>query len=173
MIHYDGKSVALSPDIPFNARDQRNLPEVFKWCRQYTLIDQESHNKWLANISKDPTIKMFGIVCGKALKSQNVGVCGLTSIDHVNQKAEFSLYIFPKYHSSGYGKDALYTLLKHGFNDLNLNRIWGEVYDGNPAMILFESLGFKKEGIQRQSYFRQGRFINSHIISILRDEWIS
>jgi RimJ/RimL family protein N-acetyltransferase len=102
-----------------------------------------------------------------------VGVCGLTSIDLINQRAEFSLYIGPEYQGLGYGKAALLTLITHGFRVLNLNCIWGETFNKNPAAEMFEELGFKKEGTRRDFYFRDGRFINAHLYSLLRSEWKS
>jgi RimJ/RimL family protein N-acetyltransferase len=125
----------------------------------------------LKRIADDRTIRMFTVVGG--VKHEDVGVCGLTSIDHVNQSAEFSLYIGWEYQREGYGLDALETLVRHGFTALNLNRIWGEVFDENPAMEMFKQVGFKLEGKLRESYFRDGRFIHSHMISLLRNDWCS
>lgn len=158
--------VTLTEDIPRDAFTWRNMALVFKWCRQYTLVDEISHRRWLEAITTDPKIKMYGITADKEV----VGVCGLTSIDRVNQNAEFSLYIAPNWQRRGYGKKALYTLVKHGFEDHNLHRIWGETFDGNPAAGMFEGLGFTKEGTLRESYFRSGRFIDSHIYAILREK---
>lgn len=168
MILFPGKSVGLDSEIPIDARIWRNDPSVFKWCRQYSLITQSDHDAWLERLKSDHSIKMFSIV---TTSSQPVGVCGLTSIDKHNQTAEFSLYIAPKEQSKGYGKDALWSLLNHGFFDLNLNRIWGETFDGNPALDMFIDLGMKEEGTLRASYFRSGKYINSKIVSMLRDEF--
>jgi hypothetical protein len=100
-----------------------------------------------------------------------VGVCGLTSIDWVNRRAEFSLYIDPDRQKDGLGKAALQTLLHHGFMTLGLNCIWGETFDLNPAAKLFEGLGFIKEGSRRDFYYRDGRFIDAHLYSLLRRHW--
>lgn len=103
--------------------------------------------------------------------SQMVGVAGLTSLDSLNQTAEFSLYIAPEYQQRGYGKAALKELVKVGFEDWNLYRIWGETFDGNPAAKMFESIGFRKEGTLRGTYYKEGRHINSHIYSITRPDY--
>ena len=163
-----GAQVVLVPDIPPQARQWRNMPEVWKWCRQYAPIDENHHAKWLERIAADPTIKMFGI---EGDNRRPIGVCGLTSIDRVNQKAEFSLYIAPTEQAKGYGKDALKTLLQHAFFHQNLWRVWGEVYAGNPALKTFGELGFKVEGVLREDYFRNGKFIDVHRIAILRKDF--
>ena len=83
----------LVAEIPKQAREWRNHPDVWKWCRQYTLISPKQHEKWLEKIENDPRIKMFGIKHNET----ELGVCGLTSIDKHNQSAEFSLYIAPEF----------------------------------------------------------------------------
>lgn len=160
--------VELVAEIPAKAREWRNDPAIWKWCRQNALISRAAHMRWLDRIETDPTIKMFGVRINAAA---DIGVCGLTSIDRINQCAEFSLYIAPEFQRRGYAKEALKLLLDHGFKDQNLNRIWGETFDGNPALRMFIDLGMRLEGTSRQAYFRGGKFIDCHRVAILRSEW--
>lgn len=141
----------------------RNNPEIYQWCRQYEPISWESHSAWFKRIQGDASIKMFGIYTPGL-----VGVCGLTSIDWVNRRAEFSLYVGPEYKGLGYGEAALRGLIRHGFDVLGLNSIWGEVFAGNPAMEMFRKVGFKDEGVRRQFYYRKGKFIDAYLCSIQR-----
>jgi RimJ/RimL family protein N-acetyltransferase len=159
--------IKLGADIPDEARMWRNLYAVRKWCRQHTLIDEYNHEMWLASQAESSRIKMFGIWN----HHECVGVCGFTSIDMLNRNAEFSLYINPKKQRKGYGKLALQTLLRHGFEDFGFERIWGETFDGNPAMNIFIDVGMEIEGTFRNAYFREGQFINSFIVSVLKDEF--
>lgn len=159
--------VILTADIPYQARDWRNDREVNRWCRQDSVISLPAHTRWLSKIETDPTIRMFG-VCSEA---NPIGVCGFTSINQHNRTAEFSLYIAPAYQRKGYGAKALELLLYHGFQDLGFNRIWGEVFIGNPAMQMFMALGFEVEGCLRETYFKHGEFIDSQIVSMLAREF--
>ena len=159
--------IQLSPEIPQSARAWRNAPEIYRYCRQRTPISEAEHMDWLHSLPTRKDVKMFGV----RWDGEPVGVCGLTSIDHINQTAEFSLYIAPDFQRNGYGKDALLALLGVGFHDLNLNRIWGETFEFNMAANMFESIGMVKEGIHRQTYFKEGRFIDSFIYSMLRSEY--
>ena len=164
--------VPLSEIPPHQMLFWRNQPEVYDWCRQYEPLETWTHQEWLERLSRRPDVKMYGISWtaddGVAL---NVGVCGLTSIDWVNRRAEFSLYVGPEYHGHGIGKKALKTLLAHGFLALNLNLIWGETFEGNRAAKVFEELGFQKEGTRRQFYYRKGAYLDAHLYSILKDEF--
>lgn len=165
MIDY-GRGVKLHTNFDIDrARYWRNDPEVYRTCRQDGLITSGENKAYWENHRKDS--RMYFI----ERDSWNVGVCGLTSLDHKNQKAEFSLYIARDYRGKGLAKAALYTLLCHGFFDLNLNRIWGEMFSGNPAESIFRGLGMQKEGLLKETYFKEGKFIDSVIFAIRRDKW--
>jgi UDP-4-amino-4,6-dideoxy-N-acetyl-beta-L-altrosamine N-acetyltransferase len=155
-----------------NAQDEiptfrwRNNPEIFKWCRQREPISEREHLAWFESQAKDPNTKMYGIVVGEL-----VGVCGLTSIDWINRRAEFSLYVGPEHQGKGYGERALRKLLGVAFNVHNLHLVWGESFEGNPAAKMFERVGFKLEGIRNEFYFRDGKYIDAHLWGITSDEF--
>lgn len=157
-------NVSLGPDIPHNAREWRNHPDIRKWCRQHTLISVAHHNAWIERIKTDESIKMFSIEANGV----SVGVTGLTSINRINQTAEFSLYIAPPYQRRGYARGALTLLLMHGFWEQNLNRIWGETFEGNPARNLFIDIGMRWEGLLEDAYYREGRFIHCNLFAMTK-----
>lgn len=171
MINY-GHGISLAPldrESVEPIRHWRNDPAIYKWCRQTGLITDADQVEWYDRQRRDPSIRMFIIVDGQ----KAVGVCGLTSIDLVCRRAEFSLYIAPAFHQMGLGRRALSTLLDFGFKTLGLHSIWGETFDGNPALKLFDRLGFQREGVRRDFYFKDGKFINAHLISLQASEWES
>lgn len=149
-------------------RSWRNDHRIWKWCRQNDILTHAAHDAWFNRIEHDPTIKMYSIL---TIEDELVGVCGLTSIDMLNRRAEFSLYIDPNLHGRGIGTRALQTLVSHGMSNIGLNSIWGESFEGNPAVRMFQNLGFKHEGIRREAYFREGKFIDAHLYSILFSDW--
>lgn len=168
------RGIRLVAKIPQEARNWRNDPSIWAWCRQYTLISEADQIAWLTKITMDPSIKMFGIEVPSGPKPDDwmaVGVCGFTSIDKQNQSAEFSLYIAKQFQSEGYGPLALKTLLAHGFRDMNLHRVWGEVFDGNPALKTFTDVGFHLEGTNRQAYYLSGQWRDAWRIGILKEEF--
>ena len=165
-------------------REWRNDFSIWKWCRQNDLIPWENHKSWIESIGQNPSIKMYAVRAKGPLDSGDpvvpwasddidhmVGVVGLTSIDMLSRRAEFSCYTAPRAQKQGYAKAALKTLFSHGFSNLGLNNIWGETFDGNPAAKLFESIGMKLEGTRRAFYFKKGQFIDAHLYSLLRSEW--
>lgn len=152
-------------------RRWRNDYAVWKWCRQTGPISDAEQVRWFNKQSEDPSIRMFKVLAKTDDKAAAVGVAGLTAIDYMNSRAEFSLYIAPEAQGKGLGRMALALLLNHGFDNLGLNLIWGETFEGNPAADLFVSLGFVREGVRRQFYFRDGQRIGAHLFSITSGEW--
>lgn len=145
----------------------RNDPRIWTWCRQNAPLALSQHQAYWYSVEASQTEKLFAI---KA-QDQTVGCAGLTSIDLVNSRAEFSLYIGPSFQRRGHAKTALKTLLNYGFGFLGLNSIWGETFKGNPALRMFLDIGFIKEGTRKQFYLRNGQFIDAHLVSILRENW--
>ncbi len=146
----------------------RNDPRISRWCRQSDLISELDQEGWYEKQNDDAAISMY-VIAGPS--DTPVGVCGLTSIDLVSRRAEFSLYIDPEKQGSGFGKMALSMLLDKAFKDLNLNLVWGETFDENPALAIFEKLGFTKDGYRRDFYFKDGKYLGATLISITAAEW--
>lgn len=162
----------LDEKIGLELNKIRNDWDTRKWCRQVGLIDDFQQRTWLENQSKRDDIQMFGILSDSLAGGYNyIGVCGLTDIDYVHSRAEFSLYIFPEFRLNGYAKKALLELLRYGFNELGLQQIWGETFKGNPAYNLFKDIGMKDDGVRRHFYFKDGTFLDANLISILCGEW--
>jgi RimJ/RimL family protein N-acetyltransferase len=109
---------------------------------------------------------------GDDMDTVPIGVCGLTDIDWVNRRAEFSLYIGREWHGKGLGRKALVALLDKGFDELNLNTIWGESFDNNPAQKMFLKVGMKHTGYREAFYYREGAYVHANLYSIRRDEWL-
>lgn len=149
-------------------RRWRNDYRIWAWCRQNTLINEQSHLAWFEWQATAADTRMFIVETEARLA---VGVCGLTSIDLNNRRAEFSCYIAVEHQKNGFGIHALLTLFEHGFCDLGLNMIWGETFEGNPAFNLFNSLGMKTDGVRREHYWKDGRYVNAVLVSMSADEF--
>lgn len=156
------------------ARDWRNDYTINCFFRQTGLISEKHHEKWLEDIESSNT-RMFSIADIET--DYYFGVCGLTSIDFIHRKAEISCYSVP--HSSDNKKNedheynAIKTITHFGFNELNINRIWAETFETHKNHLdILDYLGFKREAVLRESYYKNGRYLNSVIHSMLKKDWI-
>jgi RimJ/RimL family protein N-acetyltransferase len=169
MINFDrcGElGVIKEADLP-KILEWRNDYAIWKWCRQNDLITEENHLRWFQSLKDRTDVKMYAV-----MHYEVVGICGLTDIDRVNQRAEFSLYIGPDFQGKGLGTRALKCLLHHGFMNQNLNVIWGETFEGNPAYDMFLKIGMRHEGTRRQFYFKEGKHIDAHLVSMTSHEFM-
>ena len=103
----------------------------------------------------------------------HIGNCGLHDGQPENRKASLGILIGNKdYWSSGYGTDAIVTLLRFGFHEMNLNRVWLDVYEFNErAQACYKKCGFVEEGRLRQNIYQEGRYWDTIIMGILRSEF--
>ena len=169
-----GKKITLSAvnkESIEQFRQWRNSPELRKYFREYRELSKEMQERWFeSKVLGDTNQVNFEIRDKKT--SKLIGHCGLYYINWVHRHAEFGIYVGDdEYRNGGYGSDALRTLVSYGFNDLNLNRIWCEVYDNNDALAVYEHIGFTKEGALRQSYYSEGRYWDAHILALLKEEF--
>ena len=110
-------------------------------------------------------------------KRQAIGACGLLYINWIIRSADFSFYIGEdeKYiDDEGLAREAALLLIKYGFNNLNLNKIWMELYEFDTRKQIFfkEEFGFFQDGVLRENCFEDGRYWDSVIISLLKKDFI-
>jgi len=101
-----------------------------------------------------------------------IGQVELFNISWRNRRAELSVGIKQSHRKKGYGLESINRILKIGFNELGLYRIWLRVLEINePAIKLYEKIGFVKEGVCRSESLRNGKYINQVQMSLLLPEW--
>ena len=72
----------------------------------------------------------------------------------------------------GLGRRILTEIIRIAFTELGAHRLFLDVFEDNArARHLYESLGFKYEGVMRESAQRDGRWFNLHLMSILESEY--
>ena len=90
-----------------------------------------------------------------------------------NRSAEIGIMIGDKdYWSQGYGADTLITLLRFGFEEMNLHRACLSVYAPNErAIACYRKVGFIDEACMRNALYMEGAYHDILWMSILEDEF--
>ncbi len=151
-----------------------NDPEVTAGLLQVLPLSLAEEEAWYESVLKSPAEErplMIEARMGDAWIP--IGDLGLHHIDWRVREAEVGIVIGEKeYWNRGYGTEAMRLMLAHGFNTLNLNRIFLKVYETNPRAIRsYEKAGFIREGTLRQAMFKNGQYINVIIMGVLSAEW--
>jgi RimJ/RimL family protein N-acetyltransferase len=173
---YLGKKIRLREyrkEDAIMALEYMNDPEIKKLLTPgipflYTLEDEQ---KWVEGISGTKDNYSFAI---ETLEDKKyIGGCGINNLDWKNSVFTIGIFIGDKeYLGKGYGTDAMKTLIKFIFEQMNINKIKLQVFSFNKrAVRSYEKCGFKKEGVLRMEIFRDGRYYDDIIMGLLREEY--
>lgn len=101
-----------------------------------------------------------------------IGCIGLARVNLNFRHAEAGFWVAKKLWGQGIGKEAVNLILKFGFDQLGLNRIYARVMHPNTASAhLLESIGFVREGVMRESVWRENQWWDFLCYSMLRSEY--
>lgn len=102
-----------------------------------------------------------------------LGLVSLVSINYINQSAEFHIMIGDiQNQGRGIGTYAVHAMLRHAFDNMNLQRVELSVLEDNErAKHLYEKCGFVYEGRKRKANYKDGKFVDMLMYSILKSEF--
>ena len=102
---------------------------------------------------------------------RQIGGIGLR-IDEQHQHAELGYWLGTPYWGQGYVTEAAREMLRYGFEDLKLHRIFASHFKHNPASgRILVKLGMRHEGCQREHLRKWDQFVDSELYGILRRDW--
>ena len=169
--------------VRLRALEREDLPQYVRWLNDPEVIkgllinlplSLAKEEDWFDNVLKGPEAEMpLAIEVQKEGNWLHIGSISLQGINWFDRLAEVGVVIGEKaYWNQGFGRDAMNLMLRHGFNTLNLNRIYLRVYENNLRGIRsYEYAGFIHEGRMRQAKYQEGNYIDILIMGILRSEW--
>lgn len=157
-----------SPEQASAIRDLRNLPEIRGAMYGDQVISEAELAAWLTVLQGDARRKVLVVL---NVAGEPVGVVSLNAIDRVHRRADWGFYMGPAA-PRGLGAVSLATLLDHAFGDLALDKINGEVIEGNDASLaLHRKLGFRDEGRRRSHVQREDGRLDVHLLGLTAEEW--
>ncbi len=158
----------------FTINQWRNDPELIsKLGTPFRFINLNVDEKWFDGYmqNRNSQVRCAIVECGN---DDIIGLASLVSIDYMNQSAEFHIMIGNKNNQGrGAGTFAVSAMLYHAFYNLNLQRVELMVLEDNiTARSLYEKVGFVHEGTKRNARYKNGKFVNMLMYSILKDEYM-
>ena len=129
----------------------------------------EDHARAMLHRLSQETMKWFAIVVGES--DELCGGIGLM-MEPDHDRAEIGYWIGVPYWGRGIASEAAREVMRYGFEDLRLHRIFAVCYPDNPASVrILEKRGMKYEGRERQHIKKWGEYRDSLIYGMLADEW--
>lgn len=143
--------------IFFSINDSRNYEEI---VREY-IVNEGTLSKMQFTIVLRDTSEPIGRIYISRLDRS------LSSLDITR------IYIGEEsYLGKGLGKETMILLLKYLFEDLKMERVTLDTFKENErAQNLYLGLGFKNEGILRNSTKKNNQYYNLHLMSMISKEY--
>jgi len=102
--------------------------------------------------------------------ARQIGGIGLR-IEPQHQHAELGYWLGVAYWGRGYATEAAREMLRYGFEELRLHRIFAMHFKHNAASgRILKKIGMHYEGCQREHLLKWGEFVDSEMYGILRRE---
>ena len=148
-----------------------NDPNIVRTLNARYPMAFQSEVEWVEHaMHADPNERHFAIE--RKDDRTHIGNASLHDIDWISRTAWFGLFIGePTAWNRGFGGDAIKTLVRFSFDEMNLGKLSIRVFDYNDrAKHVLEGNGFEQEGLLRRDFYREGAFHDIVLFSIFREE---
>jgi len=164
---------ALEPEDYKKSIKWRNDNEIWSMLAgpKY-FVSEELEKKWVEDSIFNNSNKLVLSVCLKNT-NEHIGYVYLNNIDWKNRSASFAKLIGDKESwGKGYAKEITLLMLYHAFYVMGLIRIEARQLLGNIGSIKAnEKCGFKNEGVLRKAVFKDGKYQDLNLMSIIREDF--
>jgi diamine N-acetyltransferase len=174
----EGERVRLRPierdDLP-RFVEWFSDPEVRRHLDLYLPFSLAQEERWFENLQDRLENQEVVMMTIETSDGAHIGNISLMPINWKDRQAELGITIGDKdYWDQGYGSDAIRTMLRVAFDQMNLHRVFLRVHDDNARGIrCYRKVGFRHEGTMREGVFKDGEYRDVHVMSILESEYDS
>lgn len=147
-----------------------NDPNIVRTLKSRYPIAFQNEVAWLER-AMDPNSNERHFAIERRDDRTHIGNASIHDIDWVSRTGWFGLFIGePTAWNRGFGTDAITTLVRFAFDDMNLHKLRINVFDYNErAKHILQSRGFVQEGKLVRDFYREGTYHDLVILSIFRD----
>jgi len=165
---------ALEPNDHLIVNKWRNQKEL-QVLTSGTLfpVSVEKERLWATSKSLENYKEIYWAICLLS-DSRMVGYISLNNIDYIHRKADWGGIMVgdEDARNNNVAFEATFLMLDFAFSQLNLRRVVGYWLAENLSSIMLgRSLGFQKEGLLRSSIYKNGKYYDQVIMSILSEDF--
>lgn len=171
-----------SEKIGLRSLEANDLNENYlSWLNNQETSEQNSHayfpytiyqlQQFYSQNAQNKNLLLLAIISKS--NNKHIGNISLQNINWIYRNAEFAILLGEKeYWGKGISFEAATLIIRHGFTNLNLHRIYCGTTENNIGMKkLATKLGMQQEGIRRDAFFKQNTFQNIFEYGILQHEF--
>jgi ribosomal-protein-alanine N-acetyltransferase len=145
-------------------------PEVVRYMDWGPNTEDETKNyiqRSIAGQNEQPR-KSYELAIVLKKDDKLIGSCGIHVSDPNNQEGWIGYCLNRHFWGQGYGTETAQALLRFGFDQLNLHRIFALCDPGNAASAqVLEKVGMQREGRLRERKLRKGKWHDELLYAIL------
>lgn len=132
-------------------------------------VYKEKVYRWVTNYESDT---YFHWVIEWKENAELIGTINLGNVEESCLMCDTSYMLSPQYWGRGIMTEVLQAVLNYAFDEIALNRVQADVFEGNIASEhVLTKCGMQFEGIARQKYYKNGTFIDTAQYAILRSDF--
>jgi RimJ/RimL family protein N-acetyltransferase len=147
----------------------RSDPRVWTTLGDITMVNLDRQREWYQSIRASERSRYYVLLTSRI---DFLGIVRTDEIAMVNRSMRVGGDIQPRYQGRGYGTRMFRLITKYAFDYLNMNRLWLLVLETNAVgRRLYRNAGFTEEGRQREAVFRNGKYEDYIMMSLLRSEY--
>ena len=130
---------------------------------------KELLDKYISSYAKDDyyrwaVIEKTSAVC--------IGQLAIFLVDNKNHFCEIEYCIGSQFQRKGYCSEAVLAIMNYAFSHINFHKMQVCHKDNNlPSKRVIEKCGFTHEGILRDYFYMNGKYVSRWYYSMLKSEW--
>ncbi len=148
----------------------RNQDEVRKNFIYQELFTRQSHENWIRNMVEPGKVVQM-MICEEDT-DRALGSVYIRDIDRVHQKGEYGIFIGEaSARGRGVGAGAAKLMLRYGFEELALHKIFLRVFADNlQAIRSYEKAGFLREAHLKDEVCIDGKYRDMLLMAVIGEE---
>lgn len=145
-----------------------NSSEVAKYVvGNPVIVNLEQQLKWMNHLTTEKNTKRWMIICDGV----SVGTIILSNIDLKNLVGNMNIKLLPTSQGKGIAKVALKEACKVAFDEVGLYCLTANILEYNiKSQRLFETLGFRKDGVLRSRVIKDKKRYDLITYSLLKND---
>ena len=156
-------------EAAFKIRSDKRVMQYMDTITPKTFKDSEKRIEEIQKAFDEQKGVTWAIVEKKS--NTLIGDFGFWRLDKLHNRGEIGYVLNPSFWGFGFMKEAMNTLIRFGFDEFKLHSIEANVNTENAkSKQLLLSVGFKLEAHFRENYFFEGKYLDSHIYSLLQSD---
>lgn len=150
----------------------RMLPKVTKYMYTDPDLSIEKQLDWYNSILQNKKREKYWII--QLESGVDVGLISINNIDYVNKQASWAYYLGEiEARGQGLARILECNIYDYVFDQLNLNKLWCEIFEFNETVInIHKKFGAIEEGKFKDHIFKEGKYLDVIRMATFKEKWL-